>query len=100
MNSENITKLLNLIYKDRERTVKILQELLHDNEDKIKVDNQILKALFLRSELLKRNNKTFTVTKLIDDDETLKLYKFFDFSNFDYSNLLIDSNTYNKKNRY
>ena len=96
MKSENITKLLDIIYKDRERIVKILQELLHDNEDKIKVDNQILKALFLRSELLKRNNKTFTVTKLIDDDETLKLYEFFDFSNFDYSNLLIDNNTYNK----
>ena len=93
MKSENIKKLLNIIYKDRIRVVKILQELLKDNEDKLKIDNKILKALFLKNEPLKTNGKTITVTRLINDCETLELYKFFDFSNFDYSNLIIENKT-------
>lgn len=93
MKSENIKKLLNIIYKDRIRVVKILQELLKDNEDKLKIDNKILKALFLKNESLETNDKTITITKLINDCETLELYKFFDFSNFDYSNLIINFKT-------
>ena len=91
MNNDDITKLTNAIKKKREESLHILLKTLKNNlkdeDKKIKVSNRIPQAIFLKEETSKKHG---TIYYLRDDDLTLELYKYFDFSEFRYKNLCIN----------
>lgn len=88
MTKENTEKLISLLKKDREKVIQVILNLLKDNEKRITVSQELLEEIFIIKETWKINNKPVIVSKFDTNKNVLELYKYFDFSNFKYSNLV------------
>lgn len=73
----------------------IILNLLKDNNKKITVSQELLDELFIVKEKIKINNKPVIVSKFDLNKNILELYKHFDFSNFTYSNLVLNASNNN-----
>lgn len=95
MTKENTEKLINLLKIDRKKVIQIIKNLLKDNEKRITVPQELLEEIFIIKETRKINNKPVIVSKFDTNENVLELYKYFDFSNFKYSNLVLNATSDN-----
>ena len=97
MDKETAEKLINLLKNDRKKVIQILINILEDFDGKLKVPSELLEELFIEKTKKKINEEEKQVSTFIVDSETKKLYKYFDFSDFTYENLYIntDKTSYN-----
>ena len=87
----NTEKLINLLKKDREKVIQVITNILKDNNKRIIVPQELLDALFIIKETRKINNQPVIISKFDTNKNVLELYKHFDFSNFTYSNLVLNA---------
>ena len=95
MTKENTKKMIYLLRKNREKTLQVLINYLKDTNVRIKIPNELLEELFIKKQEIEidpKTKKTTYISKFILDSKTKKLYKHFNFSDFKYNNLFIDSN--------
>lgn len=96
MDKETSERLIVLLKKDRKRVVQILINMLNDFDGKLKVPNKLLEELFIIKEKKKIDEDEIQVSMFNVEPDTMKLYKYFDFSDFTYENLYIDTNNYSR----
>ena len=99
MTKENLEKIINLLRKNREKTIQVLLNLLRDTNMRIKVPNELLEKLFIQKQKIevdKKSNKSKYISKFITDSKTKELYKYFDFSDFKYKDLHIETKGFNE----
>ena len=91
MDKETSERLINLLKKDRKKVIQILINILEDFDCKLKVPNELLEELFIKKEKKKIDEEEKQVSMFIVDSETKKIYNFFDFSDFTYEDLYINT---------
>ena len=91
MDKETSERLINLLKKDRKKVIQILINILEDFDCKLKVPNELLEELFIKKEKKKIDEEEKQVSMFIVDSETKKIYKYFDFSDFTYEDLYINT---------
>lgn len=98
MTKENIEKIIHLLRSNRDKVIKILHNLLKDSNERIKVPNELLEEIFLKKQKIvidPKTNKTKEISKFIIDSNTKELYKYFDFSDFKYNDLYLETRLIN-----
>ena len=97
MDKETAEKLINLLKNDRKKVIQILINILEDFDGKLKVPSELLEELFIEKTKKKINEEEKQVSTFIVKKKKKKLYKYFDFSDFTYENLYIntDKTSYN-----